>query len=115
MARVKHSISTRKRKHRVLKAAKGQWGDRSRRYRIAKETIARALRFATRDRKVRKREFRSLWIVRMNAACREIGTTYSGLVSGLKKAKIALDRKMLADIAVNDPATFKKIVEAARS
>jgi large subunit ribosomal protein L20 len=114
MARVKHSISTRKRKHRVLKAAKGQWGDRSRRYRMAKETIARALRYATRDRRVRKREFRSLWIVRINAACREIGMTYSGLVNGMKKASITIDRKILADIAVNDPQGFKKIAEAAK-
>lgn len=114
MARVKHSISTRKRKHRVLKAAKGQWGDRSRRYRVAKETIARGLRYATRDRKVKKREIRSLWITRINAACRELDVTYSDLINAFKKAKIALDRKVVADIAVNDPATFKKLVEFAK-
>lgn len=114
MARVKHSISTRKRKHRVLKAAKGQWGDRSRRYRLAKETIARGLRFATRDRKVKKREIRSLWITRINAACRELGVTYSDLINALKKAKIVLDRKVLAEIALSDPATFKKIIEIAK-
>jgi len=114
MARVKHSVSTRARKKRVLKAAKGYYGDRSRRYRLAKETVARAMRFATRDRKVKKREFRSLWIVRINAACRERGLTYARLIHGLKKAKVALDRKVLADIAVSDPATFGRIVDIAK-
>lgn len=114
MARIKHSVSTRARKKRVYKAAKGFFGDRSRRYRLAKETLARAMRYATRDRKVRKREFRALWITRINAACREIGITYSGLMSGLKKANVALDRKVLADMAVNDAAAFKKVAEIAR-
>jgi large subunit ribosomal protein L20 len=114
MARIKHSVSTRARKKRVLKAAKGFYGDRSRRYRLAKETLARALRFATRDRKVRKREFRSLWIIRINAACREYGFTYSGFMSGLKKAKVVLDRKILAELAINDAAAFKKLVDVAR-
>ena len=114
MARIKHSVSTRRRKRRVLKAAKGFYGDRSRRYRLAKETLARALRYATRDRKVRKREFRSLWIVRINAACRESGLTYSRFISGLKKANVSIDRKMIAEIAVNDSAAFKKLAEIAR-
>lgn len=114
MARVKHSVSTQRRKRRVLKAAKGYYGDRSRRYRMAKETVARALRYATRDRKVRKREFRSLWIARINAACRETGFTYSRLVSGLKKANVVLDRKIIADMAVNDVVAFKKLVDIAR-
>ena len=114
MARIKHSVSTRARKKRVLKSAKGYYGDRSRRYRLAKETVARALRFATRDRKVRKREFRSLWIVRINAACREVGLTYSRLMNGLKKANVAIDRKMIAEMAVNDTAAFKKLAEIAR-
>ncbi len=114
MARVKHSVSTRARKRKVLKAAKGQFGDRSRRYRLAKESVARALRYASRDRKVRKREFRSLWISRINAACRQEGLTYSALISGLKKAKVTLDRKIIADIAVRDNATFKKLIEIAR-
>ncbi len=114
MARIKHSVSTRARKKRVLKSAKGYYGDRSRRYRLAKETVARALRFATRDRKVRKREFRSLWIVRINAACREVGLSYSRLMSGLKKANVAIDRKMIAEMAVNDTAAFKKLAEIAR-
>ena len=114
MARVKHSVSTRARKKKVLKAAKGQYGDRSRRYRLAKESVARALRYATRDRKVRKREFRSLWITRINAACRENGLTYSRLIMGLKKANVSLDRKILADLAVRDAAAFQKLVAVAR-
>ena len=110
MARIKHSVSTRARKKKVLKQAKGYYGDRSRRYRMAKETVARALRFATRDRRVKKREIRSLWITRINAACREEGSTYSKLLSGLKKSKIVLDRKILADMAVNDRPAFKKVL-----
>ena len=113
MARIKHSVSTRARKKRVLKSAKGYYGDRSRRYRLAKETVARALSFATRDRKVKKREFRSLWIVRINAACRGLGLSYSKLMSGLKKANVSIDRKMLAEMAVNDPDAFKKLTEIA--
>ncbi len=113
MARIKHSVSTRARKKRVLKKAKGYYGDRSRRYRLAKETVARALRFATRDRKAKKREFRSLWIVRINAACRQSGTTYSKLMAGLKKANVAIDRRMMAEMAVNDIAAFQKLAEIA--
>ena len=114
MARIKHSVSTRARKRKVLKRAKGFYGDRSRRYRLAKETVARAMSFATRDRKVRKREFRSLWITRINAACRELDLTYSRLISGLKKANVVLDRKIIADMAVNDSAAFKKLAAIAR-
>jgi len=114
MARIKHSVSTRARKKKVFKAAKGYYGDRSRRYRLAKETVARALRYATRDRKVRKREFRSLWITRINAACREQGLSYSKFMTGLKKAEVVLDRKIIADMAVNYAATFKKLVEIAK-
>jgi large subunit ribosomal protein L20 len=114
MARIKHSVSTRARKKRVLKAAKGYYGDRSRRYRMAKETLARAMRYATRDRKVRKRDFRSLWIVRINAACREQGLSYSRFVTGLKKANVVLDRKIIADMAVNDPVSFARLIAIAR-
>lgn len=114
MARVKHSISTRRRKKKVMKAAKGQYGDRSRRYRMAKESVARALSYATRDRKVKKREFRALWTVRINAACRPLGITYSRLIAGLKKANVVVNRKMLAELAVNDEAAFVKLVEAAK-
>jgi large subunit ribosomal protein L20 len=113
MARIKHSVSTRRRKKKVLKAAKGQFGSRSKRYRIAKESVARAMSFATRDRRVKKREFRSLWIVRINAACRQAGITYSKLMSGLKKAEVAVDRRMLAEIALKDAGAFKALVEAS--
>jgi len=114
MARIKHSTATRARKKKVLKAAKGYYGDRSRRYRLAKETVARALRYATRDRRVKKREFRSLWIVRINAACRLEGLSYSRLMNGLKKANVTLDRKIIADMAVSDMGAFKKLAEIAR-
>ncbi len=115
MARIKHSVSTRARKKRVLKAAKGYYGDRSRRYRLAKESVARALRYATRDRKVKKREFRRLWIARINAACRQLGMTYSKLMAGLKKANVTIDRRMIAEMAVNDTAAFKKLTEIAKA
>lgn len=115
MARIKHSVSTRARKKRVLKAAKGYYGDRSRRYRLAKESVARALRYATRDRKVKKREFRRLWIARINAACRQLGMTYSKLMAGLKKANVTIDRRMIAEMAVNDTAAFKKLAEIAKA
>ena len=111
MARVKHSVRTRARKKKVLKLAKGQFGARSRWYRRAKESTTRALAYAYRDRRVKKRDFRKLWISRINAACRECDITYSKFIHGLKAKKIELDRKMLASIAVDDPKTFKKLVE----
>lgn len=110
MAKIKHSAATRKRKKKVLKQAKGFWGDRSKQFQQARRALMHALVYAYRDRKVRKREFRSLWITRINAACRQEGITYSVFMAGLKKANIALDRKILADVAVRDPATFKKLV-----
>jgi large subunit ribosomal protein L20 len=97
-----------------MKAAKGNWGDRSRRYRMAKEAVDRARGYATRDRRVKKREVRSLWIVRINAACRQAGTTYSRLISGLHKANVSLDRKIMAEMAVNDNAAFLKLVEISK-
>lgn len=111
MAKIKHSVATRRRKHRTLKAAKGFFGDRSKQYEQAKRALMHALVYAYRDRRNKKREFRSLWIARINAACREAGITYSKLISGLKKAKINLDRKILADLAVKDMHAFKKLVE----
>lgn len=114
MARAKHSVRTRARKKKVLKLAKGQFGARRRWYRQAKESTARSFVYSYRDRRVRKRAFRELWIARINAACREIGTTYSQLISGLKKANILLDRKILADVAVTDAKAFKKIVALAK-
>lgn len=114
MARAKHSVRTRARKRKVLKLAKGQYGAAHRWYRLAKETTARGLVFAYRDRRVKKRDFRQLWISRINAACRQLGTTYSQFIHGLKKAKVNLNRKTLADLAVADTAAFKKIVDLVK-
>jgi len=114
MSKIKHSVATRRRKKRTLKAAKGFWGDRSKQYQQAKRTLMHALVYAYRDRRVKKREFRALWIARINAACRAQEITYSRFINGLKKAKISLDRKILADLAVKDAAAFKKLVEIAK-
>jgi large subunit ribosomal protein L20 len=114
MAKIKHSVATKKRKKRVLNAAKGYWGDRKSQYQQAKRTLDHALVYAYRDRRNKKRLIRSLWITRINAACREAGLTYSKLIHGLKKAKVVLDRKALADIAVRDIGTFKKLIEIAK-
>lgn len=114
MAKIKHSVATRRRKKRVLKQAKGFWGDRSKQFQQARRALMHALVYAHRDRRVKKREFRALWITRINAACRECGITYSKLISGLKKAKINIDRKMLADLAVRESHVFKKLVEIAK-
>lgn len=114
MAKVKHSVATKRRKKRVLRQAKGFWGDRSKQFQQARRALMHALEYAYRDRRTKKREIRSLWIVRLNAACRAEGLTYSKLISGLKKAKVTLDRKVLADIAVKDNAAFKKIVAIAK-
>ena len=94
--------------------AKGQYGARGRLYRTAKESVARAMAYSYRDRKVKKRDFRSLWIIRINAACREYAISYSRFINGLKKTKAAIDRKMLADMAVNDRVGFGKLVEASK-
>jgi large subunit ribosomal protein L20 len=114
MVRVKTNVATRKRKKRVLKAAKGQFLQRSKRYQQAKRSLAKSLAYQFRDRKVNKRLYRQLWIVRINAACREAGITYSRFIKGLLSAKINLDRKMLADLAVNSTDAFKKLVEVAK-
>ncbi|MDA1000197.1 MAG: 50S ribosomal protein L20 [bacterium] len=105
----------RTRHRRLLKSAKGYRGARSKRYRSAKETVLRALAYATRDRRVRKREFRRLWAVRINAAVRVLGMNYSTFVHGLKQAGIEVNRKMLADLAVADPPAFAQLVELARA
>ena len=115
MPRVKHAVATRRHVKRTLKAAKGQWGGRSRFYKRAKESVAKGMMYATRDRKARKRDFRSLWIVRINAACRDNGISYSKFVNGLKKAKISLDRKVLSELAVSDAKAFGKLVELAKA
>jgi large subunit ribosomal protein L20 len=115
MPRAKGGPKTRQRRNKVLKQAKGYWGGRRRLYRSAAETVVRALAFAYRDRRARKREFRALWIVRINAACRALEMPYSTFMNGLKKAGVTLDRKVLAELAVTDPAAFAKLVETART
>ena len=115
MARVKRGVQAKARHKKVLKQAKGYRGARSRTYKVAKQAVMRAGQYAYRDRRVKKRIFRSLWIVRINAAARENGLTYSKLIAGLKKASIDLDRKTLANIAVNDKEAFTKIAEEAKS
>ena len=112
MSKVKHAVATRKHKKRTMKAAEGQWGGRSRFYKRAKESVAKGMMYSYRDRKAKKRNFRSLWITRINAACKEHGTSYSKFMAGLKKIKVTLDRKVLADIAVTDKKVFAKLVEA---
>jgi large subunit ribosomal protein L20 len=114
MARVKRSVSGRKHRLSVLDQAKGYRGARSRHFRKANEQIMHSLRYAYRDRRVRKGEFRRLWIVRINAACREHGIAYSRFIAGLKAASIDVDRKILADLAVREPATFGALVATAR-
>ena len=113
--KTKHAVASRKRKKKVLKQAKGYWGDRSRKYRRAAETLRRAGVYSYRDRRAKKREFRSLWITRISAACKAHGVSYSTFMNGLRKKKSAIDRKMLADIAVHDKTGFGKLVETAKS
>ena len=114
MAKIKHSVATHKRKKKTLKAAKGFFADRSKQYRQARRALMHALVYAYRDRRVKKREFRALWITRINAACRQEGLTYSKLINGLKKSGVGLDRKIIADLAVKDNKVFKKLVEIAK-
>jgi large subunit ribosomal protein L20 len=114
MARVKRGVTAHARHKRLLQDAEGRKGTRSKLVKPAREALLHALAYATRDRKQRKRQLRGLWIVRINAAVRANGLTYGRFISGLKAADVALDRKVLADIAVRDAATFAKIVEAAR-
>ena len=113
MRAVNH-VARRKARKRVFKAAEGYWGGRRRLYKSAKETVMRAMYYSFRDRKQRKRQFRSLWIVRINAAARAHGLPYGLFINGLSKANVAIDRKQLAEMAVNDPAAFEKLVEVAK-
>ena len=110
MSRVKRGVNARKNKRKILKLAKGYYGARKSLYRTATEAVDRALKFAFRDRRARKREFRQLWIARINAGARMNSVTYSKLIAGMKKAGIELDRKVLAEIAVSDPQGFARIV-----
>ena len=115
MARVKRGVTAHRRHKRLLNAAEGRRGTRSKLIKPAREAQLHALAYATRDRKQRKRDMRELWIIRINAAARLNGISYSKLVNGLKKANVELDRKVLADIAVRDAATFGRIAEVAKS
>lgn len=115
MARVKGALNAKKRHNRVLKLAKGYRGARSKQYRIAKQSVMRALASAYAGRKERKRQFRQLWIARINAAARINGLSYSKLMHGLKSAGVDMNRKVLADLAVNDAAGFSKVAELAKS
>ncbi|NBD09114.1 MULTISPECIES: 50S ribosomal protein L20 [Corallococcus] len=113
--RVKKGFKARRRRNRILKLAKGFRGRRKNCYRRANQAVERALDYATRDRAVRKRNFRSLWIVRINAAARTLGLSYSKLIAGLAKAKIGLDRKVLSDMAIADPAGFAAVANIAKA
>ena len=115
MPRAKGGPKTRARRKRVLNQAEGFWGAKSRLYRIATEAVDRALKYAYRDRKARKRDFRRLWIARINAAARINGLSYSRFMAGLAKSGVELDRKVLADLAVSDPAGFARIAETAKA
>jgi large subunit ribosomal protein L20 len=114
MPRVRRGTKRHDKRRRVLKLAKGYYGARSKAYRIAKQAVDRALSFSYRDRRQRKRQFRRLWIARINAAARLHGLSYSGMIDGLKKAGCELDRKMLADLAVREPEAFGRLAETAR-
>ncbi|HDN86603.1 MAG TPA: 50S ribosomal protein L20 [Candidatus Omnitrophica bacterium] len=114
MSRTSHSVARRKRVKKILKLAKGYWGERRKRYKRAKETVKRALVYAYRDRKVRKRNFRRLWILRINAKAREFGINYRDFISGLRKSNIELSRDILAQLAIEEPETFERLTEVAK-
>lgn len=115
MARVKRGVVARRRHKKILKQAKGYYGARSRVFRVAKQAVIKAGQYAYRDRRQRKRQFRALWIARINAAARQNGLSYSRFIAGLKQAGIEIDRKVLADLAVHEKAAFAAIVEKAKA
>lgn len=115
MARIKGAVMTRKRRKKTLKLAKGYFGAKSKRFKMAKQAVMKSGQYAYIGRKQKKRDFRRLWISRINAACRANGTTYSAFMNGLKKAGIMLNRKMLSEIAIADEAAFKALVEKAKA
>ncbi len=115
MPRSKYSVPSHRRRKKILKLAKGYYGGKSKLYRTAKESVEKALQYAYRDRRQRKREFRKLWIARINAAVRQNGMTYSAFIHGLKKNNVHINRKILAEIAVRDPETFQNLVQIAQS
>jgi len=114
MPRSVNVVASKARRKKILKSAKGYWGRRSNVYTVAKNAVERGLQYAYRDRKAKKREFRKLWIQRINAGAREHGLSYSQLMGGLKKANIELNRKVLADLAMNNPDAFKAVVDQAK-
>lgn len=114
MPRVKSSVTAKRRHKKYLKLAKGQWGGRRSRYRMARETVQKGMMYAWRDRRARKGDFRRLWIARITAACRMRGISYSKFIDALNKAKVAINRKMLAELAVNDTPMFDKLVQLAK-
>lgn len=114
MPRVKRGVTARRRHKKVLNQAKGYYGARSRVYRVAKQAVIKAGQYAYRDRRQRKRQFRALWIARINAGARELGLSYSRLIAGLRKASIEIDRKVLADLAMNEKAAFAAVVQKAK-
>ena len=114
MARVKGALATRKRRKKILKLAKGYWGSKSRHFKMAKQAVMKSGNYAYIGRKHKKRDFRRLWISRINAACRANGTTYSAFMNGLKKAGIEMNRKTLSEMAINDAAAFAVLVETAK-
>lgn len=115
MVRIKTNVYSHKRKKKVLKEARGQWGDRSKRYKEAIKSLMSSRQYSFYDRKKKKGDFRSLWIVRLNAACRESGITYSRFVNGLKRANIEIDRRVLSELAISAPEAFNQVLEAAKN
>jgi large subunit ribosomal protein L20 len=115
MPRVKRGVAARKRRNRILREARGYYGARSRLHKTAREAVEKGWKYAYRDRKQRKRQFRALWITRVNAAARQHGLSYSRLMSGLRQAGVEVDRKMLAQLAVSDPKAFADLAELAKS
>ena len=115
MARVKRAVHAQKKRRKVLEEAKGYWGLKNSNYKYAKEQVERSLAYAYRDRKVKKRHFRRLWIIRINAGARQNGMSYNQMMHGLKLAEVELDRKVLADIAVSDPKAFTVLADTAKA
>ena len=115
MARVKGAMMTRKRRNKILKMAKGYWGSKSKHFRVANQAVMKSLSYAYTGRRLKKRDFRSLWITRISAACKMNGMNYSSFMHGLKVAGIEINRKMLSEIAIADPAAFTSLVEKAKA
>ena len=115
MARVKGAMMTRKRRNKTLKLAKGYWGNKSRHFKMANQAVMKSLTYAYTGRRLKKRDFRRLWITRISAACKQCGMNYSTFMHGLKLANVEIDRKMLAELAVNDKAAFTQLTELAKS